>query len=85
MDMKAQNRERLNHQKKCLTVALDLQQLGFKVDILVEPSTFDVLAHRSGELRFIEVKAGASKSLTPNEKEFKRIIESSPKLSYEIV
>jgi hypothetical protein len=57
---------------------------GYRVDILTEPSSFDVLAWKQGKLLFIEVKTG-SPALTPNEKLFKDLVKSKPLLEYRVV
>lgn len=84
---KSMNDQRIAHDLK---VAQNMQRLraeGFKVDRVTEPSTVDILAWSLVRkiIRFIEVKAGRSRDLTPNEREFMKLIESNPKLSYEVV
>lgn len=76
---------RLTHELKVVQTMQRLQGQGWKVDRVTEPSTVDIVAWGKLGIHFIEVKAGKEKELTPNEKEIKKLIESNPKLTYEVV
>ena len=84
---KAMNDQRIAHDLKVAQTMQKLRLKGFKVDRVTEPSTVDILAWSLARkiIRFIEVKAGRLRDLTPNEREFMKLIESNPKLSYEVV
>ncbi len=84
---KSMNDERIAHDLKVAQSMQRLRAESFKVDRVTEPSTVDILAWSLARkiIRFIEVKAGRSRNLTPNEREFMKLIESNPKLSYEVV
>jgi serine protease inhibitor ecotin len=81
------NDYRIAHDLKVAQTMQKMRVEGFKVDRVTEPSTVDILACSLTKkiIRFIEVKAGKSRDLTQNEREFMQLIESNPKLSYEVV
>jgi len=82
--IQAINFDRLKHMKAVVETALDLQKEGYRVDILQEPSSFDIFAWKQGEFLFVEVKTGKP-ALTDNEKLFAKAVESNPALKYGIV